>query len=126
MPQKGKRRVDHKILMALACGASAENAARQVGVSESTVFRRLNDSDFCRRLQELKADMLRRAAAALAAASGEAVRTLLELMKTPNPPPTRLGAARSVVEFSMKTREFTELEDRMAALEQQAETHKSY
>jgi DNA-binding MarR family transcriptional regulator len=120
MAQKGKRQSDHKLLMALACGATAENAARQVGVSESTVFRRLADADFLRRLQELKTDMVRRTAASLTAAGSEAVRTLLELMKATNPGPTRLGAARSVLEIGMKAREMAELEERLAALEQQA------
>jgi DNA-binding Lrp family transcriptional regulator len=126
MPQKGKRRVDHKILMALACGASAENAARQVGVSESTVFRRLDEPDFRRRLQKLRADMVQRTAGALTAAGAEAVRGLLELLRGAKAEAVRLGAMRSVLEIGMKVREFAELEERLATLEQQAETHKSY
>ena len=124
MPQQGKRGKDHKLLMALACGATVENAARQIGISESTVYRRLEDPAFKRSLQNVKADMVRRTAGALTAAGAEAVRTLLELMKTANPPPTRLGASRSILEIGMKAREFAELEERLATLEQQAETSK--
>ncbi len=65
--------------------------------------------------------MFQRTAATLTAAGSEAVRTLLELLKSPNPPATRLGAARSVLEMGMKAREFAELEERLAALEGQAE-----
>ena len=51
-----------------------ENAARQCGVSESTVYRRLDTADFRRQLQALRADMVQRAAAILTAAAVEAFR----------------------------------------------------
>jgi hypothetical protein len=123
MPQQGKRIKDHRLLMALACGATIENAAQQVGVSASTVYRRLEDPEFKKSLQDIKADMVRRTAGALTAAGAEAVRTLLELMKVANPPPTRLGASRSVLEIGMKAREFAELEERLTLLEQQAQVN---
>ena len=72
MPQKGKRGADHRLFMALACGSTVENAARQLGLSESTIYRRLADPDFNKRLQELKADMVRRNAGSLTAAGPEA------------------------------------------------------
>src|ERR1700716_1948767 len=112
MAQKGKRGTDHRLLMALACGAKAENAARQIGVSESTVYRRQADPEFRRRLQEIKTDMVRRTAGSMTAAGPEAVRTLLELMKTTVPPATKLGAARSILEIGQEAREFAELEER--------------
>ena len=120
MAQKGKRNADHQLLLALACGASVENAARQAGVSESTAYRRLADADFSQRLKDLRADMVQRTAGALTAAATEAVRTLLELQKPSAPPAVRLGAARSVLEIGMKVREVADLEERLAALEQLA------
>ena len=118
MAQKGKRNADHQLLLALACGASVENAARQAGVSESTAYRRLADSDFSQRLKDLRADMVQRTAGALTAAATEAVRTLLELQKPSAPPAVRLGAARSVLEIGMKVREVADLEERLTALEE--------
>ena len=118
MPQKGKRHADHKLLLALACGASLENAARQAGVSESTAYRRMADKEFTRQLQALRADMVQRTAGALTAAATEAVRTLLELMKAPSPHASRLGAAKAVLEIGMKVRETAELEERLSALEE--------
>jgi len=60
---------------------------------------------------------VKRAAGMLTAASMEAVKTLLELQKTPVPAAVRLGAARSVIELGTKLRETAEFEARLAALE---------
>ncbi len=54
------------------------------------------------------------------AAAGEAVKALLELLKSTVPHATRLGAARSVIELGTKLRETAEFEARLAALERQA------
>jgi hypothetical protein len=119
MAQKGRRKADHQLLAALACGATVESAARQAGVSESTAYRRLADPIFCQQLQATRADMIQRTAGALTAAATEAVRTLLELQKAAAPPAVRLGAARSVLEIGIKMREAADLEERLSALEQQ-------
>jgi hypothetical protein len=55
----------------------------------------------------------------LTAASSEAVRTLLELMKPDVAASTRLGAARAILESGVKLREIAELEERLSALEEQ-------
>jgi hypothetical protein len=121
MAHRGRKNADQVLLMALACGASAEVAARTANIGTATVFRRLKDPGFCKQLQQLRTDMVQRTAGALTAAGSEAVRTLLELLKPTNPGATRLGAARSVLEIGMKAREFAELEERLAMLEQRAE-----
>ena len=108
---------DTPLLMALACGASPEQAARQCGLSARTVFRRLRQPDFVRELQAVRDDMVRRSAGMLTAAAGEAVKTLVSLMSGAVPPATRLGAARAVLEIGIKVREVTELAERVAALE---------
>jgi beta-lactamase class A len=119
MAQRGRRNADHKLLMALACGATVESAARQAGVSESTAHRRMEDAAFRQQWQALRADMMQRTAGAMTAASTESVRTLLELQKPSAPPAVRLGAARSVLELGIKLREAVDLEERLSALEQQ-------
>jgi hypothetical protein len=119
MPQKGKQHADTVLLTALACGATREVAARQAGVSESTVFRRLRDAEFCRKLKDLRAEMVERTAGMLTAASMESVRTLVELQKPAQPAAVRLGAAKAVLEIGLKLRELTEEEQRLAALEEQ-------
>jgi hypothetical protein len=114
-----KNERDAKVLMALACGATVAAAARQTGASERTIYRRLADPQFKRELQVLREDMVQRASGTLTAAGTEAVKALLELLKSATPHATRLGAARAVLELGVKLREAAELEGRIAALEQQ-------
>ena len=117
MSRNGRRNTDHQLLMALACGVTVENAARQAGISPATAYRRLADPAFLQRLRALRGDMVQRTAGTLTAASGESVRTLLELQKPSAPPAVRLGAARSVLEIGIKMREAADLEERLTALE---------
>jgi hypothetical protein len=119
MARHGKKDIDEKLLMVLACGATVEAAARTVGVSDRTVYRRLKDAAFRRKLQDLRADMVQRTSGALTAAGAEAVRTLLGLLKEATPGSVRLGAARAVLEWGVKLRENVELEERLQALEGQ-------
>ncbi len=119
MSQRRRRKAEHQLLMAFACGATVESAARQAGVSESTAHRRLEDPEFRQQLQAMQTEMIKRTAGALTAASTESVRTLLELQKPSAPPAVRLGAARSILEIGIKLREAADLEHRLSALEQQ-------
>jgi hypothetical protein len=105
--------------MALACGATIEVAAQTAGVSPATVYRRKQDPAFCKELQQVSADLVLRISGMLAGAGGEAVKTLLTLMKESAPPAVRLGAARAIMEGVVKYRDFVGLEARLAALEQQ-------
>jgi hypothetical protein len=121
MTQQGKHHLDSKLLTVLACGATVENAARQCGISESTIRRRLKEPAFAHKLNRMRADMHLRVADQLTAASTEGVRTLVQLMKETNSGSVRLGAARSVVELSAKVRETADLAIRLAELEQRLE-----
>jgi hypothetical protein len=118
MSRNGRRNADDQLLMALACGVTLENAARQAGISPRTAYRRLAEPSFRQRLQALRGDMVSRTAGTLTAAASEAVRTLLELLKNPTSSAVRLGAARAVLEIGMKLRELADLEQRLAELEQ--------
>jgi hypothetical protein len=116
--QTQRKKAEDALLLALACGATAEGAARQCGLSERTVYRRLAEPEFRRQLQRVRADMVQRTAGALTAAATESVRTLLELQKPSSPPSVRLGAARAILEIGLKLREVSELEERLAELEE--------
>ena len=112
---------DDALLLALACGMSAEQAARQAGVSAATPRRRLHDAAFGARMAELRHEMLSRAAAMLTAAGVESVRTLVDLLKPTNGPTVRLNAARSILEQGVRLRSLVEVEERLRSLEERVE-----
>ncbi|MFL5330040.1 MAG: hypothetical protein ACJ8C4_14135 [Gemmataceae bacterium] len=114
---KSRKKGDAPLLLAMACGATVEQAARQAGLSDRTIYRRLKDPEFRKELQAVRDDMVRRSAGMLTAAAGEAVKTLAALMSSGVPPATRLGAARAVLEIGIKVREVSELAERVANLE---------
>ncbi len=117
MAEVQRKNNEDALLLALACGATVEAAARQCQLTERTVYRRLKELAFQTRLQEIRTDMVRRCAGMLTAAASEAVRTLLSLQKDSIPAAVRLGAARAVLEIGIKVREMAELEVRMTQLE---------
>jgi hypothetical protein len=118
MPQNGRQNADDQLMLALACGATMETAARQAGVSLRTVKRRAADPEFKRKLAALRWDMVQRALGMLTAAMGESAKTLVVLQKETVPYSSRLGAARAVFEIGMKLREQNDLEQRLAAIEE--------
>ena len=118
MAQQGRKNADDALLLSLACGATIENAARSVGVSERTVYRRLKSAAFRQQLQQRRGDLVQRAASLLTAAALEAIKTLVELQKPPAPAAVRLGAARSILEYGLKLREAADLYGRVGTLEE--------
>jgi hypothetical protein len=116
-----RRRGDEVLVTALACGATVEGAARKAGLSVRTVYRRLADPDFQERLRQERAELARRTAGLLTAASLESVRTLVELQGAGLPPAARLGAARAIIGLGTKFREEADLVDRVAELERRLE-----
>ena len=117
MSRNGRRHADEQLLKNLACRATVENAARQAGISPATAYRRLAEPAFQQRLQQLRGDMVSRTAGTLTAAAAEAVRALLELLKSSSSPSVRLQAARAILELGLKVRDASDLEERLAALE---------
>jgi hypothetical protein len=110
---------DDALLLSLACGATPEVAAQKAGVCVTTVYRRLRNPEFVKKLREARSEMMQRATAMLTAAAMEAVKTLLDLQAKSAPAATRLGAARSILELGSKLRHELELTARIEALEQQ-------
>src|SRR5262245_56154819 len=113
-----RKRAERVLLQALACGATVENAARKAGVCERTVYRRLADPAFCRRLQELRTEMVQRTTGMLSGAGMGSVKVLVDLQADVSvPPAVRRRSARDVLEMGLKFREAADLEQRLAAVE---------
>jgi hypothetical protein len=115
----GPKNTDELLIQALACGAQVEQAAAKAGVSPRTVYRRMKDPGFKQRIRDLQAETMERTGSMLLAASLQSVKTLLALQDASNPPGVRLGAARAVLDISIRYREYTEFQERLIAVEQQ-------
>jgi hypothetical protein len=115
---RGRRRKgDAALVEALACGASAEGAARTAGVSPRTVYRRLADPAFRAQVGAARAELVRREAGLLTVAGLGSIKALTALQESATSEAVRLGAARAVLELSCKLRESADLQERVAAVE---------
>jgi hypothetical protein len=108
-------------MLALACGATPENAAQRAGVSLRTVYRRLADPAFRGQVDGVRTEMVRRTAGMLTAAGVGSLKTFTTLLESATSESVRLGAARAIIELGCKVRESAELSDRLATLEARME-----
>ena len=113
-----RKNADPILIAALAGGATNLDAARQAGIGEKTVYRRLEDPAFRRQVAEARSAMVARAVGTLADASSAAAATLRRLLDADSET-VRLGACRAILELGVKLRETEELEQRLAAVEEQ-------
>ena len=91
MSAGGRSGGDSALIAALAGGATHEAAAKQAGVSERTVRRRLGDAGFRRQIDEARAELLVQAMAQLSRAATGAATTLVLLLGKDTPATVRLG-----------------------------------
>ncbi|MFD9374668.1 hypothetical protein ACFWBH_03855 [Streptomyces sp. NPDC059999] len=103
-------------VLALAQGRSNHQAATDAGVSTRTVLRWLEDDDFRQQVAESRTMLLRLAVGRLAAASVQAVDTLVDALTTEKGQ-ARVQAAKVLLESTLALRESLDLEERLAALE---------
>jgi hypothetical protein len=112
-----RKKAETELVLALACGATPEQAAQKTSVSVRTVYRRLTETAFRAQVSDLRAKMLERAAAMLTAAGLVSVKTLTKLQESAVSESVRLGAARSTIELGCKMREAVDFNERLTALE---------
>ena len=124
MARKRNKSAEQALLMALVIGATVENAARKAGIGERTAYRRLADPDFRARLSQARQEAVVRTAGMLTGAAVGSVKTLVDLQQDASvPAAVRRGAARDVLEMNVKYREFAEMEQRVAAIEDRLAKH---
>ncbi len=116
-----KKKGDVELVVALACGASPENAAQKAGLSRRTVFRRLADPAFRAQVNEMRAEVVRRTTGMLTAAGMAATKTLTTLQESATSESVRLGAGRAVIELGCKMRDNVDVMERLAAVEDRLE-----
>lgn len=121
MTGNGLRRGENAALLALARGATTDQAGEEAGVSGRTVRRWLQDDDvFAGRVLELRTQILGRTVGALIDASTEAVATLRACLNA-NSEATRVRAATAILNATITLRESVDFEERLAALEETAQ-----
>jgi hypothetical protein len=119
MARRKRSEADKALLVALACGATVENAAQKAGVAVRTAYRRLADPRFRARLAQTRADVVQRIAGLLTGAGIGSVKTLVDLQNdVAVTPAVRRACARDVLEIGLRIRESADLKMRLAALEE--------
>ena len=109
--------VEEVLVAALAAGATQAQAGAAAGVSERTVRRRLEGTDFAARVTAERAALVTRTAARLGGLTGAAVDALADLLAPGVAEGVKLRAALGVLESARIWRAAVELEDRLGAVE---------
>jgi hypothetical protein len=105
-------------LQAVISHPSLKEAALAAGISETTLWRYMQDEEFSRRLRLARRDAVNHAVTRLQRASCDAVTVLQDLMmKEDAPPAARITAARTVLDYSMRAVEQDELRAQIDELE---------
>src|SRR4051812_25728576 len=113
MAKRGRRTADEKLAVALASGALVADAAKAAGVSESTVYNRLDDPAFRALLAETRQAIWTRACDRLADNAVLAAVKLGELLNAENEK-VALAAARSILELGVRLRDQLDMAVRLA------------
>jgi hypothetical protein len=117
----------HALISALLTEPSLQQAVKVVGIADSTAYRWLKMASFENAYRAARTEVVRQAVARLQAASGKAVSTLVEVMGDKDAgAPARVTAAVKLLEFSLRSLEWAELERRIAALEASEEPQHGY
>ena len=117
MAISNRKRVETVLVTALANGATVTSAAVQAGVSERTVYRRLQDPAFEALIQAMQDETLQRAGALLTAATLTAVQSLVALQAENMPPSVRRAAAHDSLDNTLRIRATIDIEKRLLVLE---------
>jgi transposase len=112
-----RKNADSALIAALAGGASVQAAAELCEVGESTIYRRLRDLDFRRRLTAARDEMVERAVGQLSQAMTDAAVTLRNLLTSSNEK-IKLGAARAILEHGCRVRDSVTLAERVRQIEE--------
>lgn len=106
-------------LRAVISRPTLKEAAQAAGVSETTLWRYMQDDEFSRRLREARREAVNHAVIRLQRASSDAVTVLGDIMMSESAPASaRITAARAVLDYSMRAVETDDLKARIEELEE--------
>jgi hypothetical protein len=105
------------VIVALLAHPTIKDAAAAASVNESTVWRLMQREDFQKRYREAQDKALDGALGTLQGAASEAVATLQRNLSC-GVPAAEVGAAKTLLDFTLKVREQFSIGDRLKILEQ--------
>jgi hypothetical protein len=101
-------------------------AAKDAKISETTLWRWLQEPGFAAAYRSARGRLLEGTLTALQSASVKAVETLRNVLEDAAAKPgEKVSAARSILEYSLKAREVLEVEERLAYLEKMLEVQET-
>lgn len=110
-------RIEQAISALLAC-PRVEDAARQCGMSRTTLWRMSQDPEFKFRLQEARARLSEEIVVSLQANTLEAVNTLRSIMLDKQTSASvRMSAAGKLIDFSLRAKQQLDVDQRLASVE---------
>jgi hypothetical protein len=112
-----KSRLREKAIAALLSAPTLAQAAKKAGLSKATLYRWMQEPDFKAALRAARRGVVDATIGRLQAVTTEAV-TALHKALTCTTPTVRVSAARAILEFSFRSVELMDLEERLSALEQ--------
>jgi len=93
-------------------------AAQEAGISQSTMFRWLNDSEFQADFRKAKKEIVGHALTQVQRSVTKAVETLLDVMGNGVVESAKVSAAKTILELAIRAVEIEDLEERLEALEE--------
>lgn len=107
-----------KILAALLTANTKKDAAKAAGVSERTVYNYLERPECKAEYEAAQQDLITAAAGQIRRSFEPAITALRNITEDPATGKTaRVQAARALLEYGLRLAEYTDLEERIAALE---------
>ena len=107
-----------KAITLLVSGKNQRDTAKEIGISERTLSRWLEQSNFYLALREKQERVIREAERLLGSAVTIAVKKLLSILENPETSPSvQVSSCRILLDSAMKYRQNLELEDRISRLE---------
>ena len=106
------------IIAALLTNPTIKAASEAAQIPESTIFGRLRKPEFKKRYQEAKAEVLKQATSYLQGKTAEALEIVSSIANDAKThPQTRLSACRTILEYSVKFTETSDVIERIQELQ---------
>jgi hypothetical protein len=124
MDEQDSRNSDELLAILVAVGKPFAEAAKLAGCETAAVRRRMDDPDFRRQVSAIRNRIVATVVGRLTEASVEAVDALKAMLRSYRPADRR-NAAAAILDYLAKFRTETELEERIAALEEANNTRRA-